>query len=234
MYKYRLDGGMHMIKVLIVDDQEIIRQSLELMLSNRVHMDVVGVAVDGRDAIEKVRKTKPDVVLLDIRMPGMDGIETLRIIKEFSSDTKVLILTTFDDDEYIYQSLKYGANGFLLKGVSIDELVKAIELIHSGGAIMETSISAKVFSLFEKMAKADYVVKAEEKEIDGLLENELKIMQGIGRGLSNKEIAQHLNFTDGTVRNYISSILKKLELRDRTQIAIFTIQSSIMLHTFED
>lgn len=223
-----------MIKVLIVDDQEIIRQSLELMLSSKVNIDVVGVAVDGRDAIDKVRKTRPDIVLLDIRMPGMDGIEAMKIIKEFCPDTKVLILTTFDDDEYIYESLKHGANGFLLKGVSIDELVKAIEVIHSGGAIMETSVGAKVFSLFEKMAKADYLVKVEDKELDGLLKNELKIMQAIGRGLSNKEIAQHLNFTEGTVRNYISSILKKLDLRDRTQIAIFTLQSSIMLHTFDE
>lgn len=223
-----------MIKVLIVDDQEIIRQSLELMLKSKVNMDVVGVAVDGRDAIEKVRKTNPDIILLDIRMPGMDGIEAMKIIKEFCPQTKVLILTTFDDDEYIYESLKHGANGFLLKGVSIEELVKAIEVIHSGGAIMETSVGAKVFSLFEKMAKADYLVKVEDRELDGLLKNELKIMQAIGRGLSNKEIAQHLNFTEGTVRNYISSILKKLDLRDRTQIAIFTLQSSIMLHTFED
>lgn len=223
-----------MIKVLIVDDQEIIRQSLELMLNSKDNIEVVGTAVDGRDAIAKVRKTKPDIVLLDIRMPGMDGIEALKIIKEFSTGTKVLVLTTFDDEEYIYQSLKHGANGFLLKGVSFEALVKAIETIDAGGAIMETSISAKVFSLFEKMAKADYMLKIEDKEVDGLLNNELKIMQDIGRGLSNKEIAEHLNFTDGTVRNYISSILKKLELRDRTQIAIFTIQSGIMLHTFED
>lgn len=223
-----------MIKVLIVDDQEIIRQSLELMLNSKDNIEVVGTAVDGRDAIAKVRKSKPDIVLLDIRMPGMDGIEALKIIKEFSTGTKVLVLTTFDDEEYIYQSLKHGANGFLLKGVSFDALVKAIETIDAGGAIMETSISAKVFSLFEKMAKADYMLKIEDKEVDGLLNNELKIMQDIGRGLSNKEIAEHLNFTDGTVRNYISSILKKLELRDRTQIAIFTIQSGIMLHTFED
>lgn len=223
-----------MIKVLIVDDQEIIRQSLELMLNSKDNIEVVGTAVDGRDAISKVRTTKPDLVLLDIRMPGMDGIEALKIIKEFSKGTKVLILTTFDDEEYIYQSLKNGANGFLLKGVSFESLVKAIETIHEGGAIMETSISAKVFSLFEKMAKADYMLKVEDKEIDGLLKNELKIMQGIGRGLSNKEIAEELSFTDGTVRNYISSVLKKLELRDRTQIAIFTIQSGLMLHTFEE
>lgn len=222
-----------MIKVLIVDDQEIIRESLELMLNSKINIEVIGTAVDGRDAVEQVRKKKPDVVLMDIRMPGMDGIESMKVIKEYSKETKVIILTTFDDDEYIFESLKNGANGFLLKGASILELVKAIEVINSGGAIIDTSVGTKVISLFADMAKADYLLKVEDRDYDDLLNNELKIIQAIGRGLSNKEIASHLNFTEGTVRNYISSILKKLELRDRTQIAIFAIQSSIMLRTFD-
>lgn len=223
-----------MIKVIIVDDQEIIRQSLELVLDSKVNIDVVGTAVDGRDAIEKVRKFKPDVVVMDIRMPVMDGIESMKIIKEFSPKTKVIILTTFDDDEYIFDSLKHGANGFLLKGVSIVELVKAIEIIHTGGSIMDSGVGTKVLSLFADMAKSDYSLKVEDRDFEALVNNELKIMQAIGRGLSNKEISKHLSFTEGTVRNYISSILRKLELRDRTQIAIFAIQSSIMLRDFED
>lgn len=225
---------MHMIKVLIVDDQEIIRQSLEFMLNSKVNIEVIGTAVDGRDAINKVRKLVPDVVLMDIRMPEMDGIESMKIIKEFCPTTKVIILTTFDDDEYIYESLKNGANGFLLKGVSLIELVKAIEVVNLGGAMMDTSVSSKVLALFAQMAKSDLLFKVEDRDYDELANNELKIIQAIGQGLSNKEISSLLNFTDGTVRNYISSILKKLELRDRTQIAIFAIQSSIMLRTIED
>ena len=221
-----------MIKVLIVDDQEIIRQSLELMLNSKVNINICGTAIDGRDAINQVRKEKPDVVLMDIRMPGMDGIESMKIIKEFSPETKVIMLTTFDDDEYIFESLKHGANGFLLKGASVIEVVNAIEVINSGGAIMDANVGTKVLSLFAEMAKADYLLKVEESDYGSLLNNELKIAQEIGRGLSNKEIAKKLNFTEGTVRNYISSILKKLELRDRTQIAIFALQSSIMLHNF--
>lgn len=223
-----------MIKVLIVDDQEIIRQSLEFMLNSKVNIEVIGTAVDGRDAINKVRKLVPDVVLMDIRMPEMDGIESMKIIKEFCPTTKVIILTTFDDDEYIYESLKNGANGFLLKGVSLIELVKAIEVVNLGGAMMDTSVSSKVLALFAQMAKSDLLFKVEDRDYDELANNELKIIQAIGQGLSNKEISSLLNFTDGTVRNYISSILKKLELRDRTQIAIFAIQSSIMLRTIED
>ena len=223
-----------MIKVLIVDDQEMIRESLELMLNSRVNIEVIGSAVDGNDAISRAKRGKPDVILMDIRMPGMDGIECMKVIKGFQPKTKVIILTTFDDDEYIYESLKHGADGFLLKGASINELVKAIELINTGGAIVDTGVSSKVISLFKKMAKADYLLKSSNEEYDNLADNEVKIIQTVGRGLSNKEIAKQLNFTEGTVRNYISSILKKMELRDRTQIAIFAIQSSIMLRTFDE
>lgn len=223
-----------MIKVLIVDDQEMIRESLELMLNSRVNIKVSGTAVNGLSAIREAKKNKPDVILMDIRMPGMDGIECMKTIKSFQPTTKVIILTTFDDDEYIYQSLKNGADGFLLKGASINELVKAIELINSGGAIVDTGVSSKVLSLFKRMAKADFLFKVEKEDYDDLADNEIKIIQAIGRGLSNKEIAKHLNFTEGTVRNYISSVLKKMDLRDRTQIAIFAIQSSIMLRTFDE
>lgn len=223
-----------MIKVVIVDDQEIIRQSLELMLNRKSNIDVVGTAKDGREAISQVRQLNPDVVLMDIRMPEMDGIESMKMIKQFTPNTKIIILTTFDDDEYIYDALKNGANGFLLKGVSIVELIKAIEIIHDGGAMMDTTVGSRVLALFAKMAKSDFLFKVEDRNIKELANNELKIIQAIGQGLSNKEIAKALHFTEGTVRNYISSTLKKLELRDRTQIAIFAIQSSIMLRTIED
>jgi DNA-binding NarL/FixJ family response regulator len=223
-----------MIKVLIVDDQEIIRESLAFMLGGRPNISVIGTAENGQEAIRQVRTNKPDIVLMDIRMPGMDGIESMKIIKEYSAETKVLILTTFDDDQYIYDALKNGANGFLLKGVKLDELVKSIETVVSGGASLESSIGSKVLELFSQMAKADIQFNIQEEELNELNKNELKIIQHIGQGMSNKEISDKLNFTEGTVRNYISSILKKLELRDRTQIAIFAIQSSIMVRTIED
>lgn len=222
-----------MISVMIVDDQEIIRQSLEVMLGSKPGITISDTAVDGRDAIKKVRAKKPDVVLLDIRMPGMDGIECLKIIKEFDKHIKVIILTTFDDDEYIYEALKHGANGFLLKGTKMNEIVKAIDVVSDGGAMMDTAISSKVLNLFAQMAKADYSTRVDAKDYQDLSLNELKIVQTIGQGLSNKEISSQLNFSEGTVRNYISSILRKLDLRDRTQIAIFAIQSSLMLRDLE-
>lgn len=222
-----------MINIMIVDDQEIIRQSLEMMLESRPGMKVIATAIDGRDAVAKVRTKKPDVMLMDIRMPGMDGIECLKIIKAYDKSIKVIILTTFDDDEYIYESLKHEANGFLLKGTKMQELVKAIEVVNNGGAIMDNVISSKVLNLFAQMAKADYSTRIDDRDYQDLSQNELKIVQAIGQGLSNKEIAERLNFTLGTVRNYISNVLRKLDLRDRTQIAIFALQSSLMLRNLD-
>lgn len=222
-----------MINVMIVDDQEIIRQSLEMMLDSKPNIQVIATATDGRDAVAKVREKSPDVILMDIRMPGMDGIECLKIVKDYNKNIKVIILTTFDDDEYIYESLKNGANGFLLKGTKMAEIIEAIEVVHLGGAKMDAAVSSKVMNLFAQMAKADYTTKIDVKDYQDLNTNELKIIQAIGQGLSNKEISSNLNFSEGTVRNYISSVLRKLDLRDRTQIAIFAIQSSIMIRTLD-
>lgn len=222
-----------MIKLLIVDDQELIRQSLGLMLENRCNIQVVGMAKNGKEAISMTRTLKPDIILMDIRMPEIDGIECTKIIKNELPKTKIIILTTFDDDEYIFESIKYGVNGFLLKGISLDELVRGITTVYHGGASIEPNIVKKVLLLFSQMAKSDYSVKIEGSDLLSLSVNEIKIVQLIGQGLSNREITHKLNFSEGTVRNYISNILRKLELRDRTQIAIFAIRSGIMLRKFD-
>jgi len=222
-----------MIKILVVDDQELIRQSLALILNNQPSMEVVGDAKSGTEAIEMTRRFRPEIILMDIRMPGMDGIQCMKIIKENLPHIKIIMLTTFDDDEYIYKALKNGADGFLLKGISTQELVKAINVVYNGGVSIEPDIANKVFQIFRKLASYDFVNQVESQDIESLSNNELKIIQYIGRGLSNKQITQAMNFSEGTIRNYISSILRKLELRDRTQIAIFAIQSSIMLRTID-
>lgn len=224
---------MCMIKVLIVDDQEIIRESLELMLKSVNNIEVIGTAPDGRDAITFVEEAKPDVILMDIRMPTMNGIESMKVIKANYPSIKVIILTTFDDDEYIFESLIHGANGFLLKGVSIKILAKSVEVVHQEDAMMDTQARSKVLSLFSQIAKKNYLLKKNNHE-DLLTNHELKIIQAVGQGLLDEEIACELRVTLGTVHHDISSILKKLELRDRTQIAVFAIQSSIMLRTIEN
>ena len=216
-----------MIKVMIADDQELIRQSLQIVLEMKEGIEVTATAKDGREVIQEVRKDKPDVILMDVRMPEMDGVQCTQIIKEQYPDVKIIILTTFDDDEYVYNALKWGASGYLLKGVSMDGLTNAIRTVYSGQAMINPDIATKVVRLFSQMAKADYVVDVDQKRTENLTKTEWKIINEIGRGSSNKEIAENLNLSEGTVRNYLSGILNKLEFRDRTQLAIWAVQNKV-------
>lgn len=223
-----------MIKVLIAEDQEIIRQSLEIMLSNKPGIEIVGTAENGREVIKLLKKLQPDVILMDIRMPEMDGVQCIGLIKDAFPHIKIIVLTTFDDDEYVFNALKNGASGYLLKGISVRELVDAIKIVYGGGALINPNIAVKVFNFFSQMANADYIANVTKSAIKDLSKNELKIIQFIGMGMSNKEITGKLKFTEGTVRNYISSILSKLNLRDRTQIAIYAVQSGLTMKKVSD
>lgn len=219
---------MKVIKVLIADDQELIRQSLKIVLSANKDIEIVGTACNGNEVVESVRKYKPDVILMDVRMPEMDGVQCTKIIKESYPNIKIIVLTTFDDDEYIFNALKYGASGYLLKGVSMDELVKGIHTVVNGGAMINPDITAKVFKLFSQMAQGDVSVQASaNKNVDDICDTEWDIIKCIGFGLSNKEIAKKLMLSEGTVRNYLSNILNKLNFRDRTQLAIWAVQTGV-------
>ncbi|RFZ78724.1 DNA-binding response regulator [Lacrimispora amygdalina] len=216
-----------MIKVLIADDQELIRQSLQIVLNSRKDMTVTDVAADGQEVMRCIRKNKPDVILMDVRMPKMDGVQCTKLIKESHPQIKIIILTTFDDDEYVYNALKYGASGYLLKGVSMEELANAITTVYNGWAMINPDITAKVLRLFSQMAKADYSITVKEKNMDELTKTEWKIIAQVEKGASNREIAAALNLSEGTVRNYLSTILNKLNLRDRTQLAIWAVQNNV-------
>ena len=151
-------------------------------------------------------------------MPKMDGVQCTKLIKEKYPDIKVLILTTFDDDEYVYNALKYGASGYLLKGASVEELVQAINTVYSGKAMINPDIATKVVKLFSQMARSNFVIEVGKEQVEQLTRTEQKIIEQVGYGLSNKEIAEVLNFSEGTVRNYLSVILGKLNLRDQNTI----------------
>ncbi len=223
-----------MIKVLVADDQELIRQSLQIVLNSKEGIEVTDVATDGLEVIRCVRKQKPDVILMDIRMPKMDGVQCTKIIKENYPQIKIIILTTFDDDEYVYNALKYGASGYLLKGVSMDELENAVRTVYSGRAMINPDIAAKVLTLFSRMARADYTIQVGKKGVEELTKTEWKIIEQVGTGAANKEIAETLKLSDGTVRNYLSAILNKLELRDRTQLAIWAVQTNAAFYVKDD
>ena len=213
-----------MIKVLIADDQELIRDSLRIVLSGNPDFSV-NTAANGIEVVRAVRRDKPDVILMDIRMPEMDGVQCTQIIKENYPEIKIIILTTFDDDEYIFSALKHGASGYLLKGISADKLIEAIHKVYHGNAMINEDIAGKVVKMFSQLARENAaVITVNEDYIKEITESEWKVIGLVSKGLSNKEIATELFLTEGSVRNYLSSVLKKLDLRDRTQLAIWAVQ----------
>lgn len=216
-----------MIKILIADDQELIRESLKIILDMKSDIKVIGLAEDGNKVLEIVKKNLPDIILMDIRMPELDGVLCTKIIKEKFPDVKIIILTTFDDDEYVFYALKYGASGYLLKGCSVQELTAAIHTVMNGGSILNAGIITKVVKLFNQMARANIAMEVDSKNVEELNRTEKNIASLVGRGLSNKEIAEKLFLSEGTIRNAVSSVLSKLNLRDRTQLAIWAVQTGL-------
>ena len=214
-----------MIKILIADDQELIRQSLMIILDNVPDFAVVDCVADGIEVMASVKQEKPDVILMDIRMPRMDGVVCTQRIKELYPDIKIIILTTFDDDEYVFNALKFGASGYLLKGISMKELSDAIRKVYNGTAMINEDIASKVLRLFSRMAQSNVAIRVEDRLTEDLKPHEWDIIVLVGSGLSNKEIASRLNLSEGTVRNSLSNILSKLQLRDRTQLAIWAVQT---------
>ena len=218
---------MGVIRIVIADDQELIRQSLQFIINAQSDMKVEFMAGDGEELIEYVKKSPPDVILMDIRMPKINGVECTKIIKNRNPQIKILILTAFEDDEYIFNAIKYGANGFLLKGVKTNELIDAIHLVYKEGAPVNPMVAVKLFNYFAQMARGELKLKVDLNDEPKFNHTEIKIIQLVGLGLSNKEIAEKLLLSEGTCRNYTSEILNKTELRDRTQLAIFAIQSGL-------
>lgn len=223
-----------MIKVLIADDQELIRQSLQIVLEMEKDIEVIDAVTNGVEVVRSVRKEKPDVILMDIRMPEMDGVVCTQIIKENYPNIKIIILSTFDDDEYVFNALKYGASGYLLKGISTKELADAIRKVHQGTAMINEDIASKVVKLFSEMAQTNIAIQIDERQTAELKATEWQIIALVGRGLSNKEIAGKLSLSEGTVRNGLSNILSKLDLRDRTQLAIWAVQTGAVNRRFGD
>ncbi|MEU9673154.1 MULTISPECIES: response regulator [Streptomyces] len=215
------------IRAVIADDQMMVRQGFTVLLNAEPDIEVVGQAVNGLDAIDKVAELAPDVVLMDIRMPELGGIEaTRRITAPEGSTVKVLVLTTFDLDEYVYEALRAGASGFLLKDASADELAHAVRVVASGDALLSPNITKRLIVEFSRTAGAP---RAPLKErVGDLTERETEVLTLIAGGLSNAEIARQLIVAEQTVKTHVGRILVKLGLRDRTQAAVFAYESGLV------
>jgi len=206
------------ISIIIVDDQRLMRDGLRTVLEMEPDILVVSEADNGRKAIEAYEKLKPDIMLMDIRMPEMDGVEATRQILSRWPDAKIIFLTTFDDDEYIFEGLRAGAKGYLLKDVSGEHLANSIRAAVKGGVPIEPTVASKVVSEFTKAAP--YAPSANKDLIEPLSDKEIDILKLLSQGLSNREIAERLHLSEGTIKNYMTVILQKLGVRDRTQAAI--------------
>ncbi|WP_370409601.1 response regulator [Streptomyces fradiae] len=216
------------IKVLIADDQVMVRQGFTVLLNAEPGITVVGQAVDGADAIAKAAELAPDVVLMDIRMPGTGGIEATRVLTADADATvKVLVLTTFDLDEYVYEALRAGAAGFLLKDASAEELADAVRVVARGDALLAPNVTKRLIAEFSRLSAAAPRAPLMDR-VGALTERETEVLTLIAHGLSNAEIAARLVVAEQTVKTYVSRILTKLSLRDRTQAAVHAYETGLV------
>ncbi len=217
------------IRVLIADDQMMVREGFSVLLNAMPDIEVVGEAVNGREAIERVRELAPDVVLMDIRMPELNGIEATREIVASDDASKVLVLTTFDLDEYVYQALRAGASGFLLKDASARQLADGVRVVASGEALLAPTVTRRLITEFSRMAETPRLSAAVQAQQYGeLTERETEVLVLIAQGLSNAEIASRLVVAESTIKTHVSRVLVKLGLRDRTQAAVFAYEARLV------
>ncbi|MCX5123610.1 response regulator transcription factor [Streptomyces sp. NPDC002812] len=214
------------IRVLIVDDQMMVREGFSVLLNAMDGIEVAGEAVNGREAIAQVAALKPDVVLMDIRMPEMNGLEATREIVAADTDAKVLVLTTFDLDEYVYQALRAGASGFLLKDASARQLADGVRVVAAGEALLAPSVTKRLITEFSKLSETRSQVGS--AAVTELTERETEVLVLIAQGLSNAEIADRLIIAESTIKTHVSRILVKLGLRDRTQAAVFAYETRLV------
>ncbi|WP_284576934.1 response regulator transcription factor [Streptomyces sp. 2P-4] len=214
------------IRVLIVDDQMMVREGFSVLLNAMDGIEVVGEAVDGREAVAQVAALGPDVVLMDVRMPVMNGLEATREIAAMGTDAKVLVLTTFDLDEYVYQALRAGASGFLLKDASARQLAEGVRVVASGEALLAPTVTKRLISEFSRLSAAPRPVDA--SRVGELTDRETEVLVLIAQGLSNAEIADRLVVAESTIKTHVSRILVKLGLRDRTQAAVFAYETRLV------
>jgi DNA-binding NarL/FixJ family response regulator len=212
-----------LVRVVLVDDDDLMRAGLRSVLSSDETIDVVGEAGDGREAVDRIRALRPDLVLMDIRMPDLDGISATREVLATSAAVKVVVLTTFEEDDYIFDALSAGASGFLLKRTQPEELIAAIHTVAEGDSLLSPSVTRRVV---DRMASQPAPVRA-TRRLDELTPREREVLELVARGLSNREIAEQFVIEESTVKTHVKRILMKLRLRDRVQAVVFAYENGL-------
>ncbi|NUP51226.1 MAG: response regulator transcription factor [Catenulispora sp.] len=212
------------IRVLLVDDQPLMLVGLRMVISETPDLEVAGTAADGREAVRQARQLRPDVVLMDIRMPGMDGIEATGLVTYGPDAPKVAVLTTFDDDEYVYAALRAGASGFLVKNMALDDILAAVRVVAAGDALLAPGVTRRLIERFT----ARPAPSAAARRLEAITGREREVLALIGRGLTNGEIADRLAITGATVKTYITRLLAKLDARDRVQLVIIAYETGLV------
>jgi DNA-binding NarL/FixJ family response regulator len=213
------------IRVVVADDQGMVRSGFSVLLNAQPDIEVIGEAVNGQEAIARAAELRPDVILMDVRMPVLDGLQATRQITAMTDPPKILVLTTFDLDDYVYEALRSGASGFLLKDASATELANAVRLVAAGDALLAPGVTRRLIAEFARMGAPRSPTR---KQIDGLTERESEVLALVARGMSNAEIADHLVVAEQTIKTHVGRILMKLGLRDRTQAVVLAYESGLV------
>ncbi|MFE9993810.1 response regulator [Streptomyces avermitilis] len=215
---------MSAVRVVLADDQQLIRTALRMVIADLADMDVVGEAANGEEAVRLADELRPDVVVMDIRMPGTDGIEATRRITEAPGDVRILMLTTFDDDDYVYGALRAGASGFLVKDMGLDDILAAVRVVAAGDALIAPGVTRRLIQ--------DFVASPEQprsrRELTGITEREREVLTLVGTGLTNTEIAERLFISVATAKTYLTRLLAKLDARDRVQLVIIAYEAGLV------
>ncbi|MGA4847959.1 response regulator [Streptomyces sp. G5(2025)] len=226
---------MTAVRVVLADDQPLVRAGLRVLMADAPDIDVVGEAGTGAEAVRLARDVRPDVVVMDIRMPGMDGIEATRLIKEGGGSVRVLVLTTFDDDEYVYGALRAGASGFLVKDMALEDILAAIRVVAAGDGLIAPSVTRRLIAEFAARPEQPgpppepcAVKGAVEDAVEGVTDREREVLTLVGRGLSNAEVAAQLHITVATVKAHVARLFTKLGARDRVQLVIIAYEAGLV------
>lgn len=213
------------VRLLLVDDQPLIRAALVMATADMPDIEVVGEAGTGLEAVRMTRDLRPDVVVMDIRMPGADGIEATRMITDDGGTTRVIVLTTFDDDDNVYNALRAGASGFLVKDMGITDILAGVRVVAAGDALIAPKVTRRLIEQFTRHARH---AAAPAKQIDGITDRELETLTLIGQGMSNTEISEAMSISAATVKSYVTRLLSKLDARDRAQLVIIAYENGLV------